>query len=115
MVEDTQIDVLSWSVFVDRLAGPLRLEPPDRQAYGLLMTLHLVAEIWGDIALLRAAARLVARHHFDLEPICAPRENEPLLGGWYRQFLQDRASACALAPLPHSLLKPAWTADRLNP
>ena len=122
MAEDTQIDELSWSVFVDRLAGPLRLERPGRQAYGLLMTLHLVKTIWGDLALLRGAARLSALHHFDLEPICAGvglSGQEPRLEAWYRGFLAHHAGAChagesAPVPLPQGLLKPAWTADRQN-
>jgi hypothetical protein len=118
MAEDTQIDELSWSVFIDRLAGPLRLERPDRKAYGLLMTLHLVGAIWGDLALLRGAARLSARHHFDLEPVCAAPEG-PRLEAWYRGFLAHHAGGghageTALAPLPQSLLKPAWTAEQQN-
>jgi hypothetical protein len=110
MAEDTHFDELSWSAFIDRLAGPLRLEGPTRQAYGLLMTLHLVREIWGDLAFLRGAARLAARHHFVLD-VELPADLRPLQS-WYRDFLQNQAEA--YEALPHSLMKPAWRAEQRN-
>lgn len=110
MAEDTKIDALSWSVFIDRIAGPLRLEPSDRQSFGLLMSLHLVGAIWGDLAQLRAAARLRARHHFDLDRICGAPD-EARLRGWYRHFLARQTTEPMLQPLPQGVLKPTWTAD----
>jgi len=114
MAEDMHIDALSWSVFIDRLAGPLRLEPPERQAFGLLMTLHLVAEIWGDIALMRGAEQLSTRHHFDLDRVCAAGDALHLRV-WYRQLLDRAMHETPLEPLPKGLLQPAWTAERKSP
>lgn len=110
MAEDTDVDALSWSVLVDRLAGPLRLEAPEAQAYGLLAILHIVATLWGEIALLRAAERLVACHYFNLEgPLAAQRT--PALERWFGLFLARHAAPTGplgRVPLPPAALKPAW-------
>ena len=115
MAEDTICDALSWSVFIDRLAGPLRLERPDRQAFGVLMSLHLVAEIWGEIALLRAAARLAARHAFALPATFSVPQDADALETWYGGFLRAQLRTEEPVPLPRSLLKPGWAAERRHP
>lgn len=105
-------DSLSWRCLIDRVAGPLRLEPPARRAYGQLATLHLVASIWGEIALLRAAERLVRRHHVSLaELLDGP---VPAIDpAWFGAFLAHLASEEPLLPVPPALLRPA--APRLAP
>ncbi len=99
-------DAISWPTLVDAVAGQLRLEPPARCAYGRLATLHLVSEIWGEIALLRAAERFVRLHHVTLAELldCKPATIEPV---WFAGLLAQLGSADQAAPLPAALLRPA--------
>jgi hypothetical protein len=113
MAEDTHIDELSWSAFIDRLAGPLRLERPERQSFGILMALQLVGIIWGDLAQLRAAARLIGHHNFSIDTALAARLEGDALEAWFGRFLQDQADPAL--PVPLGLLKPAWIADARTP
>ncbi len=100
-------DTFSWTSFVDALAGPLRLEPTHRQASGLVSLLHLVATLWGEIALLRAAERLVRHHYFDINAILSARPSHADTL-WFRGLLRRcHPGDAALLPLPAPFLKPA--------
>jgi hypothetical protein len=96
----------SWSDLVDAVAGPLRLEPPARRAFGHLATLHLVATIWGEIALLRSAERFVKLHHVVPDELFEPPPpgTDP---AWFASFLAQLPREEPAVPLPAALLRPA--------
>ena len=103
-----QLDSLAvtWTALVDAVAGPLRLEPPARRAYGRLATLHIVAAIWGEIALIRAAERFVCVHHVRLTELL-DEEPSDAEHAWFAGFLSRLASLDHAVPLPAALLRPA--------
>ena len=99
-------ETFSWPALLDAAAGPLRLEPPARRAYGRIAILHLVGTIWGEIALLRAAERFVRLHHVALDELMAPPpEGDHRV--WFEGFLARLAAEEAFAPLPGDLMTPA--------
>lgn len=100
------MDQISWAVLVDTIAAPLRLESPARCAYGRLATLHLIAEIWGEIALLRAAERFVRLHHVTVAELLdyEPQGSEHV---WFASFLERLGKVEEIASLPAALLRPA--------
>jgi hypothetical protein len=68
--------------------------------------LHLVGEIWGEIALLRAAERFVRLHHVTLAELldCEPATIDPM---WFAGVLAQLDRADHAAPLPAALMRPA--------
>lgn len=106
MGDNLDNETFSWPGLVDAVAGPLRLEPPARGAFGRLATLHLIASIWGEIALLRAAERFVKLHHVAPDELFEP----PPPGAdtaWFANFLAQLPREEPAVPLPAALLRPA--------
>jgi hypothetical protein len=97
---------ITWATLVDAVAGSLRLEPPARAAYGRLATLHVVAAIWGEIALVRAAERFVRVHHVSLDELLAAAPT-PDTVAWFAGFLERIARPDQALPLPAELFRPA--------
>lgn len=103
---------ITWVDFIDGAAARARLLPPPRQPEALLAALHLVGAVWGEIVLLRAAARLVQQHHFRLDTLLGARETAEAKV-WLASVLTTRFEDLAgrSVPLPSAAMKPAWSLE----
>jgi len=99
-------DAISSPMLVDAAAKQLLLESPVRRAHGRLAILHLVGEIWGEVALLRAAERFVRLHNVTLAELldCEPVTME---AAWFAGFLVQLSRADEVVALPAKFLRPA--------
>lgn len=107
MAEHVTIETFPWHLFVDRVAAALRLETPERMRFGLVATLTVVRELWGEIIFLRAAERLVGTHAFALDDLMSPGDGAELrawFGAWLTAHVPGRAEA---APPLSEIVKPA--------
>lgn len=112
MAEHVTSETYPWHLFVDRVAAALRLETPERMCFGLVASLTVVRELWGEIVFLRAAERLVATHAFVLDDLMAPRDGVELRA-WFGAWLAAHAPPhSADAAQLQAITKPAYQPPR---